>query len=73
MGSFQAKATFTVETVKGKRVFTAVNKRAGYVARQLGKRTKHAKITLAELRSTEGKGSYVFYAYTKTGLKKIAL
>lgn len=65
------KATFTVKLVNGVRQFTPVNKRAKTVAHKLGKRTK---ITLHELRSTEGKGSYRFYAYTSKGtLKKIAL
>lgn len=64
------KATFTVEVVKGKRVFTAVNKRAKFVCHKLGKRSK---LTLDELRSTQGKGTYTFYAYTTQGLKKIAL
>lgn len=62
------KATFTVETVKGKRVFTAVNRRAKIVCKKLGKRSK---LTVAQLKSCVGKGSYKFYAYTETGLKPI--
>lgn len=61
------KATFTVEVIKGKRQFTAVNKRAHTVARKLGKRTK---LSLAELKSTVGKGSYKFYAYGVDGTLK---
>lgn len=61
------KATFTVETVKGKRVFTAINKRAHNVAKRLGKRSK---ITLAEMRQTKGLGSYKMYQYTKEGTLK---
>lgn len=58
------KATFAVKLVKGQRVFTPVNRRAKIVARKLGKRTR---ITLAEMRQTQGKGSYTFYAYTSVG------
>ena len=65
---YQHKATFTVAKVKGQRVFTPVNKRAKIVAKKLGKRTK---ITVQELRSSVGKGSYVFYQYTEDGLKPI--
>ena len=58
------KATFSVKLVKGQRVFTPVNRRAKIVARKLGKRTR---ITLAEMRKTQGNGSYTFYAYTSVG------
>lgn len=62
------KATFTVEGNGKDRVFTAVNKRAKTVAKKLGKRTK---LTASELKSTQGKGTYKFYAYTDSGLKAI--
>ncbi len=62
---FTRKATF-VETSKG--VFRPVNKRAKYVAHKLGKRTK---VSISELRSTKGKGTYTFYKYTDNGLKAI--
>jgi hypothetical protein len=63
------KATFTVKLEKGKRVFTPVNRRAHIVARKLGKRTR---ITVTELKATQGKGSYVFYYYTDQGaLRKV--
>jgi hypothetical protein len=61
------KATFNVEVIKGQRVFTAVNKRAHTVARKLGKRSK---LTVAELKSSVGKGSYKFYQYTSEGTLK---
>jgi hypothetical protein len=61
------KATFTVETIKNQRLFTAVNKRAHTVARKAGKRSK---LTLQELRSLKGTGSYKFYAYTAEGVLK---
>lgn len=65
MGNYTRKATF-VETSKG--VFRPVNKRAKYVAKRLGKRTK---VTIAELRGTKGQGTYKFYKYTDNGLKAI--
>jgi hypothetical protein len=58
------KATFSVKLVKGQRVFTPVNRRAKIVAKKLGKRSK---ITLAQMRATQGQGSYTFYAYTSVG------
>ena len=61
------KATFSVKLVKGQRQFTAVNKRAHNVTKKLGKRNRHATVTLAELKSTQGKGTYRFFAYTSTG------
>jgi len=61
------KATFKVELVKGKRVFTAVNKRAKIVARKKGKRSK---LTVSELKSCVGKGTYKFFAYTDNGVLK---
>lgn len=70
MSSVQRKATFTVAKVKGQRVFTAVNKRAKTVARKAGKRTK---VTVADLKKLQGSGTYVYYAYTDSGLKKIKL
>lgn len=66
--TYSRKATFTVtKTKNGERVFSPVNKRARTVARKLGKRTR---ISAAELRSTKGKGSYTFYAYTDNGSLK---
>ena len=62
------KATFTVETVKGKRVFTAVNKRAHYVAKRLGKRTK---VSVTDLKRTKSMGSYKMYQWTNGTLKAI--
>lgn len=58
------KATFTVETVKGARLFTAVNKRAHIVCRKAGKRTK---LSVKELKALVGKGTYKFYAYDTSG------
>ena len=58
---YKAKATFTIIKDKaGKRSFVAVNKRAKTVARKLGKRKY---LSLDELKSSVGKGSYEFYAY----------
>lgn len=65
--TYSRKATFVVTKVNGQRVFTPVNKRGRTVAKKLGKRTK---ITLAELKSTVGKGSYKFYAYGQDGILK---
>lgn len=67
---YQPKATFVVSKVNGQRVFTAVNKKGQRVAKSLGKRTKHATLTLAELKSTVGKGTYKFYQYTPEGTLK---
>lgn len=64
---YQRKATFSVTKVKGQRVFTPVNKRAKFVAKKLGKRSK---ISLAELKSCVGKGSYTFHAYNEAGVLK---
>lgn len=61
------KATFTVETVKGARLFTAVNKRAHTVCKKAGKRTK---LSVQELKALVGKGSYTFHAYDKEGVLK---
>ena len=63
MGSktnFGRKATFSVEVIKGQRVFTAVNRRAKIVCSKNGKRTK---LTLSQLKSSVNKGSYKFFAY----------
>ena len=68
MGQYQRKATFVATTTKQGRVFAPVNKRAKTVVKKLGKRTK---VTAAELKSSVGKGSYKFYAYTDAGLKPI--
>lgn len=62
------KATFVVQSTKTGRIFLPVNKRAKTVVKKLGKRTK---VTAAELKSSVGKGSYKFYAYTDSGLKAI--
>lgn len=67
--TFAPKATFTVETVKGQRVFTAVNKRAHSVCKRLGKRRK---LTAKELKSTKGLGSYRMYQYVPKGTDKYA-
>lgn len=58
------KATFLVKKVNGKRVFTAVNRRAHTVCKKAGKRTK---LNVAELKAMKGKGSYKFYAYDESG------
>ena len=58
------KATFTVETVKGARVFTAVNKRAHTVCKKAG---KGSKLTAKELKGLVGKGTYKFYSYDAEG------
>lgn len=66
--SYAPKATFKVaKTTKQGRVFTPVNKRAKTVAKKLGKRTI---ISVQELKSTVGKGSYKFYQYTQDGSLK---
>lgn len=70
MSSITRKATFTVAKVKGSRIFTPVNKRAKTVARKAGKRTR---VTVADLKKLQGSGTYVYYAYTDSGLKKIKL
>lgn len=59
-GTFSPKATFISEVVKGKRVFTAVNKRAHTVCKKSGKKTK---LSVTELKASVGKGSYKFYEY----------
>lgn len=58
------KATFRVKLDHGKRVFTAVNKRAKHVAHKAGKRTK---LTLDDLKALNGSGSYRYYAYQEDG------
>ena len=63
MSTYTRKATFSVAKVNGQRTFTAINKPAQRVAKKLGKRTRHATVTLAQLKSTVGKGSYKFYQY----------
>lgn len=65
---YTRKATFNVSKANGKRVFTAVNRRAKTVAKHAGKR-KH--LTVTELKKLVGKGSYVFYAYENGELRKI--
>lgn len=65
------KATFTVEVKKGKRVFTAVNRRGHKVAQKAGKRSK---VTLEQLRALKNTGSYKYYFYSAEGkLKPIRL
>ena len=64
------KATFNVAKVKGSRTFVPVNKRAKTVVKKAGKRTK---VTVADLKKLEGSGTYVYYAYTDSGLKRIKL
>lgn len=57
------KATFVVvqaKTAKQERVFAPVNKRAKFVAKKLGVRTK---ITASALKATKGAGTYKFYFY----------
>lgn len=66
--TYHPKATFTVAKTKQGRVFTPVNKRAKTVAKRLGKRTK---LTVAELRSSVGSGSYKFYQWVDGELKPI--
>jgi hypothetical protein len=61
------KATFTVETVKGVRQFTAVNKRAHTVCKKAGKRSK---LSVKELKGLVGAGTYKFYFYDKDGTLK---
>lgn len=63
------KATFTVTTKSGNgRIFAPVNKRARFVARKLGVRTK---ITVQALRASKNAGSYKFYFYDGDQLKPI--
>ena len=61
------KATFTSEVIKGKRVFTAVNRRAHIVCNKNGKKSK---LGVSELKASSAKGSYRFFEYTKTGALK---
>lgn len=70
MSSVTRKATFTVAKVKGVRIFTPVNKRAKVVARKAGKRTR---VTVADLKKLVGSGTYTYWQYTETGLKRIKL
>ena len=58
---YSRKATFK-EVKKG--VFTPVNRRAHIVVKKLHHRSK---VTLEELKSCVGKGSYTFWAYTNKG------
>lgn len=62
------KATFTSEVVKGKRVFTAVNKRAHAVCRKNGKKSK---LGVSELKSSVRKGTYKFYVWNNGVLKPV--
>jgi hypothetical protein len=61
------KATFAVNTVKGEKIYTPVNKRAKTMARKLGKRTR---VTLADLKKSKGMGTYKPYMYTDDGTLK---
>lgn len=62
------KATFMViSTTKHGRVFAPVNKRAKFVARRLGVRTK---ITVQALKASQSVGSYKFYFYDSAGQLK---
>lgn len=65
--TYTRKATFTVETIKGVRHFTAVNKRAHSVCKRIGKRSK---ITSTELKKLVGAGSYTFHVYDSKGTLK---
>lgn len=61
------KATFTVTTTKQGRKFSAVNRRAHIVARKAGKRSI---LSVAELKTLKGTGSYKFYFYDASGVLK---
>ena len=58
------KATFSVKTVKGVKMFTAVNRRAKTVCVKNGKRTN---LSASELKASVGKGSYSFWQYVGVG------
>ena len=58
------KATFTVEKVKGQRVFRAVNKRAHKWAKKVGKRSK---LTLEDMRAIRDLKRVKLYAYDDKG------
>ena len=65
----QRKASFEVKTVKGKREFTAVNKRAHKLARIMGKRTK---LSVTELKTALSKRPNIHaYVYEGTSLKAV--
>lgn len=65
------KATFEVKTVKGKREFTCVNKRAHKLARIVGKRSK---LSIAELKTALSKRPNMrAYAYSEGDLKRVSL
>jgi hypothetical protein len=65
----QRKASFEVKMVKGKREFTAVNKRAHKLARIMGKRTK---LTVTELKTALQKRPNIHaYAYDGGVLKAV--
>lgn len=64
------KATFLLlppKTAKHDRVFSPVNKRAKFVAKKLGVRTK---ITAAALKASKNAGTYKFYFYDSEGALK---
>lgn len=64
------KATFTVEGVGKKRVFTAVNKRAHFVCKRAGKRSK---LTYEQLKALKGSGTYTYWQWKDGALKRIVL
>lgn len=69
MGTYKPKkATFVVaSTTKHGRVFAPVNKRAKFVARKLGVRTK---LTVQALKASKDAGTYKFYFYDADGALK---
>ena len=64
------KATFTVVGVGKNRVFTVVNKRAKYVARKAGKRSK---LTVSQLKALKGTGSYKYFVWVDGSLKAVRI
>jgi hypothetical protein len=68
MGYQPKKATFTVaRDSKNQRIFTAVNRRAKFVCKRLGKRTK---LTESDMRKAKTMGSYKLYAYNAAGVRQ---
>lgn len=61
------KATFTVEKVKGERIFHAVNKRAHKWAKKVGKRSR---LTVADMKTIKATGKVKLYAYDDKGALK---
>lgn len=58
------KATFTVEKVKGQRIFRPVNKRAHKLALTVGKRTR---ITPEDIKAFKEAGIFKIAVYDKEG------